>query len=834
MSVKLFGIADTHVHFLSDLASGGYMLWGKPFPASPATKGENAERECLSHCDGFGGHGPGGVLPSLEGVGHLVGGFPEFDGWPQHGTMAHQQAFIDWIRRAYDGGLRLVVCLAGNSELLATRISEIAGRKFGAQSIDDMSAIRRQVSGMLALRDFIDAQEGGPGRGWLQIALNSAQARDIVAANQLCMVMGVEVAALGGWHSPTELEQAARAAGRPPSALISAMVDELWGLGVRHYFPIHGTNNAFGGAALFVRNYDAANHLATGQSFVVERAPESAGISYRIDQDEFTGGGIAEVLGYHGVAAAGELAKSLGIGLALGTLIGGLAGAKVGVTAAAAGVAGNVGRFRCPPQPVNWAQPHTDRAQDTTLGGHINAQGLTSNGVALIQALGRRGALIDIDHMGEKTTDAVLSLCEHARYPVVSGHTSFRELRFGNAQLTFNKALPPLVQLSFGTANGRNLAREVDKSAHQMARIKLLQGFVGPMLAQSDGQACGCARWAVPNTAAGTSRSFAQAYLYAHQLMGGVGVGFGSDINGAGTLPGPRFGPNAVPGLQAPEDRRVSDLKGINRRSQSRLQKSGVRYSSNPLEYRFSRFTQDGDSSQGAPFDAEERDFWQALVLEKSLARPETADWTGQGPLDGGRQHRVANFAAGLRGQGLGSGPFDYITSPAPGILGNAPLQHAAWALSRAEALPRFHASAEAKRLVKKLKPVWTHWLAMTGPSTAANRNPHSANRLGPAGSGLYDTGGLLRRSTAGSAQRRRDFDVNMDGMAHYGLLPDFLQDLWNIGMPRPVMDSLYHSAHDFIEVWARCESRAANWPSAPATAPTAATQTVPDLLLLL
>jgi hypothetical protein len=148
--------------------------------------------------------------------------------------------------------------------------------------------------------------------------------------------------------------------------------------------------------------------------------------------------------------------------------------------------------------------------------------------------------------------------------------------------------------------------------------------------------------------------------------------------------------------------------------------------------------------------------------------------------------------------------------------------------------LPRFHASAEAKRLVKKLKPVWTHWLAMTGPSTAANRNPHSANRLGPAGSGLYDTGGLLRRSTAGSAQRRRDFDVNMDGMAHYGLLPDFLQDLWNIGMPRPVMDSLYHSAHDFIEVWARCESRAANWPSAPATAPTAATQTVPDLLLLL
>lgn len=76
MPAKLFGIADAHVHFLSDLASGGYMLWGKPFPASPATRGENAERECLWHCDGPGGHGPGGILPSLEGLGHLVGGLP--------------------------------------------------------------------------------------------------------------------------------------------------------------------------------------------------------------------------------------------------------------------------------------------------------------------------------------------------------------------------------------------------------------------------------------------------------------------------------------------------------------------------------------------------------------------------------------------------------------------------------------------------------------------------------------------------------------------------------------------------------------------------------------
>ena len=36
-----------------------------------------------------------------------------------------------------------------------------------------------------------------------------------------------------------------------------------------------------------------------------------------------------------------------------------------------------------------------------------------------------------------------------------------------------------------------------------------------------------------------------------------------------------------------------------------------------------------------------------------------------------------------------------------------------------------------------------------------------------------------LKRSTAGP---HRYFDYNIDGMAHYGMLPDFLQDLRNTG----------------------------------------------------
>ena len=38
-----------------------------------------------------------------------------------------------------------------------------------------------------------------------------------------------------------------------------------------------------------------------------------------------------------------------------------------------------------------------------------------------------------------------------------------------------------------------------------------------------------------------------------------------------------------------------------------------------------------------------------------------------------------------------------------------------------------------------------------------------------------------LQRSTAGPV---REFDYNLDGLAHYGMLPDMLQDLKNVLLP--------------------------------------------------
>ena len=51
------------------------------------------------------------------------------------------------------------------------------------------------------------------------------------------------------------------------------------------------------------------------------------------------------------------------------------------------------------------------------------------------------------------------------------------------------------------------------------------------------------------------------------------------------------------------------------------------------------------------------------------------------------------------------------------------------------------------------------------------------------------------------------DFDFNIDGLAHYGLLPDFIQDLKNIGLTYSALTPLMNSAGGFINMWKKCET---------------------------
>jgi len=48
----------------------------------------------------------------------------------------------------------------------------------------------------------------------------------------------------------------------------------------------------------------------------------------------------------------------------------------------------------------------------------------------------------------------------------------------------------------------------------------------------------------------------------------------------------------------------------------------------------------------------------------------------------------------------------------------------------------------------------------------------------------------------------RKPYDFNFDGFAHYGLIPDMLQDLKNVGLPSNQFEALFSSAEDYLQMW--------------------------------
>ncbi len=181
----LWGFADLHAHLMAHLAFGGKAFWGEPYDSEHP--GPEGIEFALSSCEPV----HGGLMNVNPEFGHPAsGGWPEFIVWPRFTTLVHQQAYIDWLYRSYQGGLRLVTCLAVNNELLATKTTPDSAH-------DDKSAIETQLAAMKAMVAFVEEQSGGPGTGWLQIAYTPEEARQIILQNRLAVILGVEVELVG-------------------------------------------------------------------------------------------------------------------------------------------------------------------------------------------------------------------------------------------------------------------------------------------------------------------------------------------------------------------------------------------------------------------------------------------------------------------------------------------------------------------------------------------------------------------------------------------------------------------------------------------------------------
>lgn len=242
---RLWGIADTHAHPFANLGFGEHIFWGSPFDTTgdPADT-SGALARALGSCAPI--HGADGLRDligyALAGhMGHAPDGMPNFADWPAWNTLTHQQMYVDWLDRAREGGLRLVVALAVHAEALCKlRVVDKPRYADHSDPCDDMTVADRQLDAIKRMEAYVDARAGGPDRGWFRIVRTPQEARAAIAKNQLAVVLGIEVDSPFGCH-----------VGHCTADSVERALDTYVAKGVRTIFPIHLADNAFGGSSLF-------------------------------------------------------------------------------------------------------------------------------------------------------------------------------------------------------------------------------------------------------------------------------------------------------------------------------------------------------------------------------------------------------------------------------------------------------------------------------------------------------------------------------------------------------------------------------------------------------
>lgn len=662
IGAPVWGVADMHAHPMSYLGFGGSFIWGAP-------GGQLADLGWCTPAHGIGGTGLFGTSGNLlmagveGGFGHRVGGYPEFDGWPRFTSTIHQQMHVDWIRRAVAGGLRLMVALVVNDRLLA--------HEFGDHDDGDRLAVEAQIS---ALHAFAAEHSD-----LMEVVSDSATARTVIQSGRLAVVPGVEVDTLGDWNEGDASDE-------DFVAYLRHLVEDL---GIRHIFPIHLVNNAFGGAAIYMDLFNALNYHLCDDYFAVDDA-SNQGIDFRLGEDE--------------------------------------------------GLAVKVLRLQGRYTPPKYSE---------IPGGHANTRGLTPQGEVVLNALMDLGVMIDTDHMSYLSLHEALDLAESRRYPVIAGHTAIQALAWRRDE----------------TGQPHKLPNEYMRSDADLGRIHALGGMISIGLHQGDIRG---ADDRVLYEAAGSSTSWAQAYLYATGITSGAPVGIGTDMDGLAGSAGPRFGLNAAYELASPP--LPDDLREPLRPAQVDSQRNGVRYVEPLCDYRHYRFTGVLD---GNVYSSEERDIWQALAISASGTPPDEADLPNILVMSASTANKIRNLAKGFS-----------VTAEdqLDGQRGREKhsQQLAAYRTANGQEIQPGDGH-EVGRLFRTIGRVWSSWQAMSG-----NNAP-------------------LHRNFAG----RRDFDINLDGVAHYGLLPDFLQDLCNIGLTQQQLAPLFGSAEAYLRTWTLSERAA-------------------------
>lgn len=393
--LPLFGWADLHTHPMSHLAFGGKIFHGAPDvgslvpalsipPKDPLGRSDCVVRPNLrasnineALADDSPTHGDPAqsvcgdglrkaaiwVMESMHGSLPQPGrrlGAPIFDAWPRSNDVTHQKMWVEWIRRAWEGNLRVLVALSHNSRTLAELVKGRCDDPAHPCLIptDDLRSSDLQI---MEIKDFVARNAS-----FMEVALSSADVYRIVRANKIAVVLGVEIDNIGNFSVR-----------KPPSPQqITDELTRLWDQGVRYIFPVHVTDNVFGGTAPYENLFSVANLAETGHWWEVECAGTQP---YPNDDIGFKMWNVEEI-----------------------------------------------------PDPFSRVIPKDAPLPRAPLGcAHRNIRGLDQKlGVFAVKEMMRRGFIIDVDHMSHRTVEDVLGIAlaiPDGGYPLMSGHSGIRD-----------------------------------------------------------------------------------------------------------------------------------------------------------------------------------------------------------------------------------------------------------------------------------------------------------------------------------------------------------------------------------------------------------------------
>jgi hypothetical protein len=794
----VWGFADLHTHPMSHLGFAEKVMHGTPDggPIDPANiaaalgdcrcthGGWGDGNECgdflrqammlamdtkgnETHREGWSSDSKGGVAGSAHEE------YARFRHWPVFSTIAHQQMWYEWIKRSYDGGLRVMVALCVNNPLLGSAAK-------GDGPLDDYTVGNNQIQ---AIKDFVARHDD-----FMEVALDPFELRDILRRNKLAIIIGSELDDIGNFAMNNSVFEGTDEipSSQADRDKVRNEIDRLYGLGLRYIFPVHLMNNKFGGTPIVSPMLNMANKFLNGTPLEVIPGTPSEKISYWLPE-KFD---VLEEMKKHQVEVGAAVAllpvlapfipavaEAWG-GIPLGGASGGLMPLAMLASVGALGEFGEVIKA-VPPDvwPIGNNYP-TYPNPGVAPWGHKNARGLTPLGRFAVTEMMKRGMMIDVDHMGQRTIDEVFAMAEAnpIGYPLNSGHNSFRD------QATEHRT-------------------ENHRTGEQMARIRNLGGMFGVGYENSSQYEVVSDRHhtvsQVDNDCGGTSKSVSQTYLQALEYMNGENVALGTDIDGLIAGPGPRFGPNSSFATKSPWH--LSEL--------IRGQRNGVAYEpqhGRPIvgpaflghgvdpgqEFGWGRdeYTDNGNLHYGYTYSQDQRDFFAALrifyhfkkqvsdglpqtLVQVELVKIRSAISAG---YNANRVHDLAlGLIKGIKGwplNGFGGGWIDDAGTRE--LMGRLVFQTEVLDASVPADL-----NPLLKLRLSSLRGIWNDYHHIFGGNT-----PLTRSKTGP-----------------------KDWDINFDGVAHYGLLPDLFQDMTNVGLEHHDLNPLFHSGDDFARMWTRC-----------------------------